>query len=307
MAKIVISGASGDMGRRITAELLETIPPSDLTLTTRTPEALEDRAAQGVCICKADYNDPAALEAAYRGSDTLMLISSLAVTRRIPEHLNAINAAKAAGIRHIVYTSVIGLLPHSPTKSVRDHHETEKNLRASGLNWTALRNGTYSEVIPENIMLPALQSGVWHQVEGDGRFAPASKVDLARCAATILLDPAGHNECCYDLSGPELMTFRDLAALCAEMFGKPIRYVEVTPEERKAMWEADGIPATYDPDLPPDPVWHYWAIDEMLSAEIGFAQGYQEILTGQIKMITGRDPLTVREVIAAHIAGQGAA
>ena len=173
MAKIVISGASGDMGRRITAELLETIPPSDLTLTTRTPEALEDRAAQGVCICKADYNDPAALEAAYRGSDTLMLISSLAVTRRIPEHLNAINAAKAAGIRHIVYTSVIGLLPHSPTKSVRDHHETEKNLRASGLNWTALRNGTYSEVIPENIMLPALQSGVWHQVEGDGRFAPA--------------------------------------------------------------------------------------------------------------------------------------
>jgi NAD(P)H dehydrogenase (quinone) len=302
MSKIVISGASGDMGRRITAELLEKIAPEDLTLTTRTPKALADRAAQGVRVCQADYNDPAALETGFKGSDTLMLISSLAVTRRVPEHLNAINAAKRAGIKHIVYTSVIGLLPHSPTLSVGDHHATEKNLRASGLNWTALRNGTYAEVIPENIVLPALETGIWYQIEGRGRFAPPSKVDLARCAATILLAPEKHNECCYDLSGPELMTFQDMVKMLSEMFGKPIKYVEVSVEERRRMWTEMGVPETYDPDMGPDPAWHYWAMDEMLSAEIGFAAGYQEILTGQIKMITGCDPQTMREVVAAHIA-----
>jgi NAD(P)H dehydrogenase (quinone) len=211
MSKIAISGASGDMAKRITAELLEKIRPEDLTLTTRTPEALADRAMQGVRVCKADYNDPDALEAGFRGNDILMLISSLAVTRRVPEHRNAIEAAKRAGIRHIVYTSVIGLLPHSPTLSVADHRATEKMLGASGMGWTALRNGTYAEVLPENIALPALETGIWYQVQGEGRFAPPSKIDLARCAATILLDPAVHNEACYDLSGPELLTFQQVA------------------------------------------------------------------------------------------------
>jgi NAD(P)H dehydrogenase (quinone) len=102
MTKYVISGASGSLGRKITEQLLEKIPAENLSVSTRTPNNLDALSQRGVAVHAADYNDPAALERAYAGSDVLMLISSLAVTKRVPEHRNAINAAKRAGIKHIV-------------------------------------------------------------------------------------------------------------------------------------------------------------------------------------------------------------
>ncbi len=296
MHNIVISGASGDLGRRITAILLDQIAPANLALVTRTPAKLADRAQVGVAVHAGDYNDPAALEAAYAGSDVLMLISGLAVTKRVPEHRNAINAAKKAGIKHIVYTSVAGIHPRNPTLSATDHIVTEGDLRDSGLGYTILRNATYAEVFPTIASQPALRSGKWIQAAGEGLMAPVSKRDIALCAATCLMHPDLHNGAIYEISGTELVSFRDIAAITSEVYDVPIEYVPVTTEERYAQFDAMGVPRTYSESMDAHPDTHLWASDEMVTADIAWSMGFHAILSHHVKFITGKDPYTLREV-----------
>jgi len=296
MARIVVSGASGNLGRKITQLLLERIPAGELTLVTRTPAKLADRQAQGVAVHTGDYRDPAGLERAYAGKDTLMLISGLDVTHRVPEHRNAIDAARRAGIRHIVYTSTAGIHPRNPTLSASDHIQTEADLRISGLVHTVLRNAAYAEVFPTIAAQPALKSGKWYQVPGEGRFAPVSRWDVARCAVHCLLDVERHGGATYEISGPELVTFREIAALTADVYGVPIEYVTVTPEERFAQFDAMGVPRKYSADMQVHPDAHVWSSEEMVSADLAFAQDFHAILSRHVHFITGREPATLRDV-----------
>jgi NAD(P)H dehydrogenase (quinone) len=127
MAEYVMSGASGSLGSKITEQLLEKVPADNLSVSTRTPKNLDALSQRGVAVHAADYNDPAALERAYAGPDVLMLISSLAVTKRVPEHRKAINAAKRAGIKHIVYTSTAGSRSRSaPVRRSEPNTEVHK-------------------------------------------------------------------------------------------------------------------------------------------------------------------------------------
>lgn len=296
MPHIVISGASGNLGRKITAEVLARLAPEQVTLTSRTPGKLSDLAQRGVRIHAASYRDPAALEAAFRGSDTLMLISGLDVTHRVPEHRNAIEAAKRAGIRHIVYTSVAGIHPGNPTLSASDHIVTEADLRACGLGHTILRDATYAEVFPTVAAAPALRSGKFHHVRGSARLAPVSRRDIARCAAVCLLEPGPHAGATYEITGPELLTFRQIVALMSKNFGVPIEYVECTPEERYAQFDAMGIPRRYSEGMATHADAHLWCSEEMVTAEIAFEQGYHAILSDHVEFITGRKPHTLQDV-----------
>lgn len=296
MSRIVVSGASGDLGRRVTALLLEKIAPGQLTLVTRSPANLSQRAAQGVRVCAGDYNDTAALEQAYQGCDTLFLISGLAVTRRVPEHRNAIDAAKKAGVKHIVYTSVAGIHPKNPTLSASDHIQTEADLRASGLGYTILRNATYAEIFPTIAAAPALATGKWIQAAGEGCMAPVSKEDIARSAACCLLNPAFHDGAVYEITGPEMLNFREITAMASEAYGVPIEYVPVTPEERLAFFDSQGVPRTYDESMAASADGHMWASDEMVSADIAFAQGFHAIMSHHVEFLTGQKPLSLRTV-----------
>lgn len=296
MNKIVISGASGDLGRRITEELLKKVPAKNLVLVTRTPAKLADRAAQGIAVLPGDYNAPELLEAAYQGCDTLMLISGLAITERVPEHRNAINAAKKAGIKHIVYTSVAGIHPRNPTLSASDHIVTENDLRLSGLGYTALRNATYAEVFPTIAAQPVLRTGKWYQICEKGMLAPVSKRDIALCAATCLMEPEMHDGAIYEISGPELVTFKEIAELTSEVYGVPIEFVPVTVEQRYEMFDAMGVPRKYDENMAAHPDSHMWTSEEMVTADIAFAQDYHAILSHHVEFITGKKPYTLREV-----------
>lgn len=296
MPHIVISGASGNLGRKIAAEVLGRLAPEQVALTTRTPDRLSSLATRGVRIHAANYRDPAALEAAYWGSDTLMLISGLDVTHRVPEHRNAIEAAKRAGIRHIVYTSTAGVHPRNPTLSASDHIVTEADLRACGLGYTILRDATYAEVFPTVAAAPALRSGKFHHVKGHGRLAPVSRRDIARCAAACLLGPDLHRGATYEITGPELLTFRQIVALMSKHFGVPIEYVECTPEDRYAQFDAMGIPRKYTEGMATHADAHLWCSEEMVTAEIAFEQGYHAILTDHVEFITGRKPHMLHEV-----------
>jgi NAD(P)H dehydrogenase (quinone) len=296
LTKYVISGASGSLGGKITERLLEKILAENLTLTTRTPEKLDALAQRGVTVHAADYNDPAALERAYAGSDVLMLISSMAVTKRVPEHRNAINAAKKAGIKHIVYTSTAGIHPQNPTLSASDHIVTEDDLRHCGIGYTIMRNACYAEVFPTVAAQPVLRTGEWVQVEGNGRLAPVSKHDIARTAVACLLDPARHDGAVYEITGPELVSFRDIAAMTSEVYGVPITYTSVSVEARYAMLDAMGVPRTYSEGMDGHPDAHLWCSEEMVTADIAFQAGYHAILTHHVEFITGQKPANLRTV-----------
>jgi len=296
MTKYVISGASGSLGRKITEHLLEKIPADNLSVSTRTPKNLDALSQHGVAVHAADYNDPAALERAYAGSDVLMLISSLAVTKRVPEHRNAINAAKRARIKHIVYTSTAGIHPQNPTLSASDHIVTEDDLRRCGIGYTVMRNACYAEVFPTIASQPVLRSGEWVQVEGNGKLAPISKNDIARTAVACMLDPARHDGAVYEVTGPDLVSFRDIAAMASEVYGVPIRYVPVSVDERYAMFDAMGVPRQYAEGMEGHPDAHLWCSEEMVTADVAFQAGYHAILTHHVEFITGQKPMSLREV-----------
>jgi NAD(P)H dehydrogenase (quinone) len=294
--KIVVSGASGNLGRKITTRLLEKIPVENLTLSTRTPEKLSALAAKGINVLSGDYNDPDALERAYAGSDILMMISSMAVTERIPEHRNAINAAKNAGIKHIIYTSTAGIHPQNPTLSASDHIVTEDDLRRCGMGYTIMRNACYAEVFPTVAAQPVLRTGEWVQVEGNGKLAPISREDIARTAVACLLDPARHDGAVYEITGPDLVSFREIAAMTSEVYGVPIRYRSVSVDERYAMLDAMGVPRKYAEGMDGHPDAHLWCSEEMVSADIAFQAGYHAILTHHVEFITGEKPERLRAV-----------
>ena len=305
MKKVAISGASGDLGQQITALLLERIPAHNIVLGTRTPDKLAAARARGASVFASNHRDAASLDAAYAGCDTLMLISGLDVSNRIPEHRNAIEAAKRAGIQHIVYTSVAGIHPHSPILSCHDHLATERMLAESGLSFTALRNASYSEIFPI-LGASAIRDGEYSCTEGEGRLAPVSKQDISRCAVECLLHPEKHGHgTIYEITGPALMTFREMVAIMSEVYGRPIKYVTQPVEQRYEHYDAKGIPRHYSPDMAAHPDAHFWASDEMVSAEVGITSGYHEILTGHVKLITGRNPISFRAVLEADRDSRG--
>ena len=296
MNKIAISGASGDLGRRTTENLLQRAAPENLTLVTRTPGNLADRAAQGARVCRGDYRDLESLEAAYAGNDVLMIISGHSVAKRIPEHRNAIAAAKKAGIEHIVYTSVAGVHPRNGTISAGDHIVTEQDLRESGIGFTMLRNQTYAELFTP-MSQSALESGTWFQVGDHGMIAPVSKRDIALCAATCLLEPDKHSRVAYEITGPELLSFRSISQMVAELYAVSIGYAVITPEEMYAKFDSWGIPRGYT-DYADNPAVAYGS-DEIVSAYIAFDQDFHAILSHHVEFITGKKPYSLREIMAA--------
>ncbi|WP_330280477.1 MULTISPECIES: NAD(P)H-binding protein [unclassified Streptomyces] len=296
MGRIVISGASGDLGRRVTDLLLNADPHLELTLVTRTPENLRQREAQGLRICRGDYREAVSLDAAYGGGEILFLISGLNLGRRVSEHRTAIAAAQRAGIRHIVYTSVGGVQPNNPALSAKDHYQTELDLRASGLTYTILRNSLYSEIVSNVLLAPAVASGLMVQATGYGFLAPVAKQDVVRSAATCLLQAERHAGAVYEITGTELLNFHDIAVIGSEVHRTPVKYVPVSAEDRLAFFDSVGIPRTYDPNMPPSADGHMWASDELVSAEVAIAEGYQAILSHHVEHITGQDAESLRSV-----------
>jgi NAD(P)H dehydrogenase (quinone) len=297
---IIISGASGDLGRRVTRQLLSQVPASDLILTTRNPDALTELAGQGARVRKADLGNPEALAAAFSGGHIMLLISTLSIGhRRIEHHRNAIEAAKKAGVGHIVYTSSVGMHPRTPCLSGQEHWATEQMLHQSGLAFTMLRDSWYADVVAQVVIKPAIAEGKIEMSMGDGYVAPVAKQDCANAAAAVLRDPGRHAGATYEITGPLLMTLPEIVALASDATGKPLAYVDISLEEQQARFDAMGINREYYENMENESHTP-WASNEMISYQMAIKQGFFAVCSRHVQFITGQPAMTMRQVIEAN-------
>ena len=206
---IAITGATGQLGHYVIESLMKTVPASQIVAIVRNPAKAQALTAQGITVRQADYGDEAALTSALQGVEKLLLISSSEVGQRAPQHRNVINAAKAADVKFIAYTSLLHA-NSSPLGLADEHIETEKMLADSGIVYTLLRNGWYSENYLASAPA-ALEHGVFIGAAGDGKIASATRADYAVAAARVISE-AGHEGKVYELAGDRAWTLTQLAA-----------------------------------------------------------------------------------------------
>ena len=236
---IVITGASGQLGRLVIQSLLAKVPASQIVAAVRNPERASDLAALGVQIRKADYTDPASLDAAFQGAEKVLLISSSEVGQREAQHRNVIDAVKKAGVSLLAYTSLLHV-DTSPLGLAGEHAATEAYLGQSGVPFVLLRNGWYTENYLASIP-PALQHGAFIGSAGEGRIASAARADYAEAAAVALTTPDQSGKV-YELAGDESYTLAEFAAELSRQSGKQIPYVNLPESEFKAALVGAGLP-----------------------------------------------------------------
>lgn len=239
---IAITGATGHLGQLTLTELLKTVPASQLAAIVRNPAKAEALAQQGVIVRQAEYGDQAALTAALEGVDKLLLISSSEVGQRAVQHRNVIDAAKAAGVKFIAYTSLLHA-DRSPLGLHVEHVETEQYLAASGIPYALLRNGWYSENYLASAPA-ALEHGVFIGSAGEGKIASATRGDYAAAAAKVM-SSEGHAGKVYELAGDEAWTLSELAAALSKQSGKPVVYQNLSEADFAAALKGAGLPEAF--------------------------------------------------------------
>ncbi|HCK1184763.1 TPA: NAD(P)H:quinone oxidoreductase [Escherichia coli] len=239
---IAITGATGQLGHYVIESLMKTVPASQIVAIVRNPAKAQALAAQGITVRQADYGDEAALTSALQGVEKLLLISSSEVGQRAPQHRNVINAAKTAGVKFIAYTSLLHA-DTSPLGLADEHIETEKMLADSGIVYTLLRNGWYSENYLASAPA-ALEHGVFIGAAGDGKIASATRADYAAAAAAAarVISEVGHEGKVYELAGDSAWTLTQLAAELTKQSGKSVTYQNLSEADFAAALKSVGLP-----------------------------------------------------------------
>jgi NAD(P)H dehydrogenase (quinone) len=241
---IVVTAATGHLGTLVIDELLQRVPADQVVAVARSAAKAAPIADRGVEVRVADYNDPDALAKAFGAGDTVLLISGLEPNRR-EQHQAVISAAKNAGVARIAYTSVLGG-SEADFDLAADHIFTEQAILDSGLTYTFLRNGWYSEVYTDQIAVQ-LANGVVGAA-GDGRIASAPRRDYA-AAAAVVLSGDGHEKKAYELSGDTAWTLTEYAAELSKQSGQDVAYNNLSPEDLTQVLTSAGIPAPFVPVL----------------------------------------------------------
>lgn len=281
---IVVTGATGKLGRHVIDGLLKTVPAKEIVAAVRSPEKAADLAARGVQVREADYSRPETLRTALAGAEKVLLISSSEVGQRVPQHTAVIEAAKAAGVSLLAYTS---LLRADTTTLVLapEHVATEKFLLSSGLPYVILRNGWYLENHTEQLT-PALQHGAILGAAGEGRFASAARVDYAE-AAVAVLTVRGYENRVFELAGDSAYTLAELAAEVSTQSGKTVVYRDLPEQEYAAALAGFGLPKP---------------VAEMLAAaDRGAAKGELDDRSGELQKLIGRPTTMLAAAVKAAL------
>jgi NAD(P)H dehydrogenase (quinone) len=271
---IAITGATGQLGLRVVRHLHDLGAP--MRLVVRDPARAPELSGTEVAV--ADYERPDTLRAALQGVETALFVSAHEAADRMRVHRAVVETMAAAGVRRVVYTSFLGASPHASFTFARDHALTERLIRGSGMELTALRDGMYGEYAPLLV-----QDGAIRGPAGDGRVAWVAREDIARLAAHVLTTD-GHAGQVYDVTGPEAITLSETAEILSEVSGTSVRYEEETVEQARASrayaedWEVDGWVGTY----------------------VAIATGEVGVTSHTVEHLTGRRPWTLKELLHAE-------
>ena len=285
---ILVTGAAGQLGQRVIHHLLETykVPAANIVAATRDPAKLSALAAKGVATRKADFDDAAGLEAAFKGVDRLLIISTDALAvpgLRLKQHTAAVNAAVKSGVKHIAYTSM-----PTPDKSLvtfaPDHLGTENAVKATGIPYTILRDAWYHDNylmgMPHN-----LQGGKWYTSAGNGKISTISRDDTALAIAAALAS-GNSASATYTLTGDQSLTSEEIAAVVADATGKPLEAVQVNDEQLGQGMRGAGLPD--------------FVADMLVSADANIREGNFDIITGDFKTLTGKTPQPLKDFLVEH-------
>jgi len=276
---LLVTGASGQLGRRVLELLLEA-RAGKLIATTRNPEKLADLASRGVSVRQADFEDAGSLPSAFAGAERMLLISTDAVDkpgRRIAQHRAAVEAAVRAGVKHVIYTSLTNPGPGSPVTFAPDHYGTEQALAASPLGWTILRNNVYTDFLLRSLP-QAVVTGKLVAAAGDGGAGYVTREDCARAAARALASQSLDRKI-LDITGPAVVTHGELAQMASDLTGRPVEYVRVEADELRQGLLAAGIPAVFT--------------DIVVSFDVARAKGTLAVVSNAVAELTGRPPMSV--------------
>jgi NAD(P)H dehydrogenase (quinone) len=272
---ITVTGATGRLGGRLAARLSAAGVPQ--CLIVRDPA----RAPQlpGAEVRQADYSDAAALIRALDGAGTVFMVSAAETPDRVRQHRTFVDAAAAAGVGHLVYTSFQGASPDAVFTLARDHWATEEHIRTSGLAFTFLRDSLYADFLPFMVG----DDNVIRGPAGDGRAAVVAQDDIADAAAAVLSDPAAHAGRTYDLTGPEALTFAEMAAIITKVTGRPVRYHAESAPEAYASRASYGAPD--------------WQVDAWVSTYLAVGAGQLAAVSPAIEQLTGHPATSLSQLL----------
>ena len=271
---IAVTGSTGFVGGAVAAQLSSAGVPLRL-LTRSAAPTLPDTVEFTV-----DYADAAAAEQALSGVHTLFMVSARESASRRADHLTLIDAAAAAGVSHIVYTSFQAAAPDATFTLGRDHYATEQHIEKSGMGYTFLRDSFYTDFLP----FMAGEDGVIRGPAGDGRVAAVCREDVARVAATVIREPSEHRDVTYTLTGPEAISLDEAAAMIAAAGGTATSFHNETIDEAYASREKYHAPV--------------WQVDAWVSTYTSIALGEVAEVTDDVERVTGRRALTLNEFLS---------
>ena len=283
---IVVTGATGHLGRTIVEKLAGLVPAAQVSASVRDPAKAAKLKALGVRVRRGDFNDPDSLKYAFEGATQVLMVSSNARASggdTVAQHRSAIAAARAVGVRRIVYTSHMAASASSAFAPMLDHRATEEMLQQSGLAWTALRNGFYANTVAMMIG-DAVSSGIL-TAPADGKVSWTTHADLAAAAAAILLQEGRFEGPTPPLTAPDALDLGDVAAILADLHGRPVERQIIADEEQAAAMAQRGVSRS--------------AIEITLGLYRAARAGEFAAVDPALAKLIGRKPMTLREVLTA--------
>lgn len=279
---IVVTGATGQLGRLVIAELLDRGVPADgIVAAVRNPGKASDL---GVAVREADYTKPETLSTAFAGAEKVLLISSSEIGQRVAQHQNVIDAVRAAGVPLLAYTSILKA-GTSGVGLAAEHRETERLIRESGLPYVFLRHSWYTENYTANLA-PVLASGVLLGSSGEGRVAAAPRADYAAADAAVLVGD-GHENKVYELGADEPFTMAELAAEVSRQTGQPVSYQDLPPADYVRALTGFGLDEGY--------------AGALADADLGIARGDLSTDSGDLRRLAGRPTTSLPDAVAAGL------
>jgi NAD(P)H dehydrogenase (quinone) len=274
---LAVTGSTGRIGGLVAARL--SAAGVGMRLLVRSPERAPR--TPGAVALQSVYGDGDRSVEALLGTRVLLMVSAAESATRLDEHRAFVDAAVAAGVEHIVYTSFVGASPRSTFTLGRDHAHTEDHIRASGMSFTFLRDSIYANFLPRMVG----EDGALRGPAGDGRVAAVAQEDVAEVAATVLLDPESHVDATYDLTGPAALSLAEAAATMSRLLGREIQYVDESLEEAYAWRASYGAPK--------------WQVDAWVSTYTAIAAGELEKVSEGIPRLLGRPAVSLEGVLTA--------